>query len=117
LIAVFPFSWILSVNDKYEPFGWLLILQSMRLLKIRPVTNFWEFAKNYELNFVTMLQGTFHYYYMAHYFACVMIGIAIFEKDHRMTWLRKLPAPMVEGNRKSPNVFDDLSPLLVYNNA
>jgi hypothetical protein len=116
-VAVLPLSLFISLKGQYSPFGWLLVLQSLRLLKIRPVTNFWGFAKKYELHLTTMIQGAFHYYYLAHYFSCIMIGIAIFKEDHRKTWLRKLPSPHVGGNRQTPNVFDDLTPLLVYNNA
>jgi hypothetical protein len=54
-VAVLPLSWFISLKGRYEPFGWLLILQTLRLVKTRPVRNFWEFTKKYELNLFTMI--------------------------------------------------------------
>lgn len=87
------------------------------MVKIQPIIAFWEWAKTHHLNVVMLFQGVFLYYVAVHYFSCIMIGIAIHKEDHRDSWLRKLPQPMAGGMRRTKNVYDDLTPLLVYNNA
>lgn len=116
-VAVLPLSWIIATAGRYEPFGWFMVLQSLRLVKIKPIIVFWGWAKNLHLNIMILFQSVFLYYYAVHYFACIMIGIAVHKEDHRDTWLRKLPSPDVNGLRSTKNVFDDMTPLLVYNNA
>lgn len=54
LIAVFPFSLIISMTGSYEPFGWMLVLQSLRLIKLKPIIKFWRYIKRYALNILTI---------------------------------------------------------------
>ena len=76
-VAVLPLSWIIAAGGRYEPFGWFMVLQSLRLVKLTPIIAFWEWARTIHLNIVILIQGVFLYYYAAHYFACIMIGIAL----------------------------------------
>lgn len=92
-VAVMPLSLIIWASGHFTPFGWMMVLQSLRLVKIQPLIAFWEWAKMYHLNVVMLFQGVFLYYVAAHYFSCIMIGIAIHKEDHRDSWLRKLPQP------------------------
>jgi len=115
--ALLPISLIISLSKHYEPFGLILWFQSLRLIKIRPVVKFWRWAKRINLNAGTFFQAVFYYILAAHWLACVMVGLAIFKEDHRDSWLRRLPAPSTPGVRSTPNVFDDLTFIQVFNYA
>ena len=85
-----------------------MFFKSLRLIKIRPFIRIWALAQKYSLNIMTLVKSVFYYYVIAHWLACYSIGMTILEPDHRLTWLRKLPAPQTV-IRETPNVFDDLT--------
>lgn len=91
MIAVFPISWIIAVTGQYTPFGVIVWLQCLRMIKIRPVIKFWRWAKTYELNLFSLFEAVFYYYVAVHWLSCVQIAIAIFKKDHRNSWLARVP--------------------------
>lgn len=115
-IAVLPFSLIFSLSDTHEPFGFLVLLRSLRLIKIRPFRRFWVWLQSYQFNILTLVESVSLYYVAAHWLACYSIGMAIFQPDHRLNWLRRLPAPMTKV-RETPSVFDDLTHAQIYSNA
>jgi hypothetical protein len=59
----------------------------------------------------------FYYYIAAHWLSGVMIGMSLFLPDHRDSWLRRLPSPSPNPIRLTPNVYDDLTPLQLFNYA
>lgn len=46
-----------------------------------------------------------------------MLAMALFKEDHRDSWLRRLPTPNADAVRLTPNVYDDLNALQVFNYA
>lgn len=115
-LALFPISLIAQAAKWFHPFGVYLLLCSIRIIKLRPVKKFWRWTQKYSLNVMRAVEAVFYYYFAIHWFACINIGMAVHEPDHRLTWLRRVPAPIFT-SRSTPNVFDDVSPLVLYNHA
>jgi len=115
-IAVLPFSLILSYTNSYKPFHFLIIVRSLRLIKWRPFIRIWSWLQSYSLHNVTLIKSVVYYYAVAHWCACFSIGLVIDAPDHRLTWLRAIPAPRAQ-IRDTASVFDDLSYAQLYNSA
>ena len=63
------------------------------------------------------MQTVFYYYCICHWFANIMIYMAIYDDDWTANWLRRCPVPQVAGSRTEPAYRDDMSMLSVYVHA
>jgi hypothetical protein len=56
------------------------------------------------------------YYILCHITSCIWISIGLWKADVRDGWIRRLPAPQLNGMRQSP-VLDDVSQGSLYIHA
>jgi len=117
-IAAFPISAIVQTHGNFEPFGVILCLQSLRfIVKIRTFWKFWSFVQHFGINTGTLFAAIFYYYALCHWLACAWLSMSLYVPDHRTNWLRIIPRFRDEIIRETPNVYDDLTKLEVYNYA
>ena len=109
IIACLPIVSILSFLEIYRPWLLIVILSTVRLVKIRPITAVFNKLKERNLHLWRILEVLTYYYVICHYLACLLLANAAFDHDARETWLRRIPIPEASSMRVEASVFTDMS--------
>ena len=84
---------ILNTLEIYRPWLIIVMLSTVRLLKIRPVFMVFDSLKERNLNLWRIMEVLTYYYLICHYLACLLLANGAWNHDARDVWLRRIPVP------------------------